>query len=327
MLVNKNGGLKNMVENSPFISFIIPTYNEEKNIATCLKSIFLQDYPVDKMEVIIVDGFSSDRTIDISKQYPVKILLNNKKIASEARNLGIRHAKGSILVFLDADCQLFQSNWLRLMIEPLLYDPKVAGSISILTPNKKYPAISRFFSLMQADPLVVFAYGSALDVKGDYVTKINYFPMGIRAIRRGLLTALSFKSDLTRLEDVDVTYHLVCKGFKFMIVKQAGFYHLLVDNLASFMKKTYDKIRYFSIGSSTCEFKFRLNKKLIYIILLNLVGIDSTIRIIKGIRRYNDVAWLYYPYILFSTLMFYSIILTTNSTGRNLLKNLLIKGH
>ena len=58
----------------PFISVILPVRNEEKYIRACVDSVFAQDYPADKMEVIFVDGCSSDRTVEIlremQKDYP-----------------------------------------------------------------------------------------------------------------------------------------------------------------------------------------------------------------------------------------------------------------
>ncbi|KKP80023.1 MAG: Glycosyl transferase family 2 [Candidatus Levybacteria bacterium GW2011_GWB1_35_5] len=51
----------------PKISIVIPTLNEEKNIKKCLESIFCQDYPSDKLEVLIVDDDSEDQTVKIAQ--------------------------------------------------------------------------------------------------------------------------------------------------------------------------------------------------------------------------------------------------------------------
>ena len=63
----------------PTISIVIPTYNEEINIERCLSSIIRQNYPSQKIELIVVDDDSTDNTINIAKKFGAKILHNGKK--------------------------------------------------------------------------------------------------------------------------------------------------------------------------------------------------------------------------------------------------------
>ena len=72
-------------EKNPLVSIIIPCRDEEKFIAQCLDSIISQDFPKDKLEVLIIEGESKDRTKkiieDYNKQYPfIKVLNNPKKL-------------------------------------------------------------------------------------------------------------------------------------------------------------------------------------------------------------------------------------------------------
>lgn len=88
-------------------SVIVPCRNEEKFIAKCCESIVSQDYPKDKMEVLFVDGMSEDGTREIIKNYAgrypfIRLIDNNKKITPCALNVGIRNAKGKIIVRMDA---------------------------------------------------------------------------------------------------------------------------------------------------------------------------------------------------------------------------------
>jgi len=89
------------------VSIIIPCRNEEKYIAKCLDSIVSQDYPKENLEVLVVDGMSEDKTKEIvkeySKRYPfIKFLENPNKFTSFALNIGIKKAKGEIIVRMDA---------------------------------------------------------------------------------------------------------------------------------------------------------------------------------------------------------------------------------
>ncbi len=84
------------------ISVVIPTYNAEKFMPALLDSIFRQ--AVDDMEVIIVDDCSTDDTVKIAENYPVKVIRSTKNSGpARARNTGVQAAAGDIIFFLDSD--------------------------------------------------------------------------------------------------------------------------------------------------------------------------------------------------------------------------------
>lgn len=90
------------------VSVVMPVYNEEQYIEKCVDSLLLQDYPIDKMEWIFVDGCSKDRTVEIlnryQEKYPtlIKVYNNPHKIVPYAMNIGIAASKGRYIVRLDA---------------------------------------------------------------------------------------------------------------------------------------------------------------------------------------------------------------------------------
>ena len=89
------------------IAIIIPTLNEEKFIAGCLDSVINQTYPLDKMDIMVIDGGSSDRTIDIVKKYQtsypnIRWIHNPGKIQSIAFNIGVSHSTAPYIIRLDA---------------------------------------------------------------------------------------------------------------------------------------------------------------------------------------------------------------------------------
>lgn len=90
------------------ISIIIPSFNVEKYIENCIKSLVMQTSK--NFEVILIDDHSYDKTINIVESYrsqvefPIRIYKNEKNIgAGETRNLGINKSKNKYLMFLDAD--------------------------------------------------------------------------------------------------------------------------------------------------------------------------------------------------------------------------------
>ncbi|MCS7093039.1 MAG: glycosyltransferase [Patescibacteria group bacterium] len=97
-----------------FFSIVIPTLNEEKSLPILLNSVKAQDYK--KIEIIIVDSFSTDKTKKIALRYkrslPLFFFERMNQNVSQARNFGARKAKGEFIVFLDADVELGQFNFL-----------------------------------------------------------------------------------------------------------------------------------------------------------------------------------------------------------------------
>ena len=96
-------------------SIIIPNYNKGKYIKECLDSVFNQDIEKEKYEVIVVDDGSTDNSLEVINQFPVKLLNSNRKRAGGARNIGIDNASGEYILFLDSDDFLANNNILTLL--------------------------------------------------------------------------------------------------------------------------------------------------------------------------------------------------------------------
>ena len=109
----------------PLVSIIIPTYNSEKTLPLCLRSIKRQSYK--KTEVIIVDNFSVDGTVDIAKSYGAKIIRERAE-RSKAKNIGLRIAKGQYVLFIDSDMEL-TSKVVEECVTLIESKPKVGGII------------------------------------------------------------------------------------------------------------------------------------------------------------------------------------------------------
>ena len=107
----------------PRVSVIVPCRNEARFIVRCLESIVANDYPRDRLEILVVDGMSDDETWNIVGDFArehseVKRLRNPRWIAPAALNLGIAHACGEIIFRIDAHARVAE-NYLRLCAEGL----------------------------------------------------------------------------------------------------------------------------------------------------------------------------------------------------------------
>src|SRR3972149_1770904 len=91
-----------MPSNSNYISIIVPVYNNSQDLLECLSALRASSYP--NSEIIVVDDASTDGTHLIATRTGVRVLrLTENSGPAPARNHGVRHAKGNILIFVDAD--------------------------------------------------------------------------------------------------------------------------------------------------------------------------------------------------------------------------------
>jgi glycosyltransferase involved in cell wall biosynthesis len=89
----------------PFVSVIVPVRNGARFIRRCIEALLAQTYPRECYEIIVVDNGSTDDTRDVIASYPVTLFVEEGMPSPyPARNLGIRHARGELFAFTDADC-------------------------------------------------------------------------------------------------------------------------------------------------------------------------------------------------------------------------------
>ncbi len=94
-------------EQHPFVSVVIPMRNEQASIGECLESVLAQDYPAGKLEVLVVDGDSTDESAAVVRGFEessggrVRLLFNPARIVPPGLNLAIREARGVIIARVD----------------------------------------------------------------------------------------------------------------------------------------------------------------------------------------------------------------------------------
>ena len=218
---------------APFISIVIPAYNEEKNIERCIDSLRAQDYPGDRCEIIVADNGSTDKTREILKKLNVKYFVETKKGRPSVLNLGIKNSKGEIIVFTDADC-IPEPNWLTNVVkgfsEPLT--GCVAGEIKILGPEGnplvEFQKRKRYFSpellRNRQYPYLPAGCGANLAFRRDVFDKIGYFD-----------------EDCVRSEDTDICFRMqIQTDYKISYAFDAVIYHKCETSLLRFLKQRFN---------------------------------------------------------------------------------------
>ncbi|MGB9743313.1 MAG: glycosyltransferase family 2 protein [Minisyncoccales bacterium] len=125
------------------VSIIIPCRNEEKFIGKCLESIIKQDYPKEKMEVLVVDGMSEDKTRERIEEFKIKnlklkikILDNPNKFTPFGLNIGVKNAKGEIIIRMDAHAT-YEKNYISKCVKYLNeYNADNVGGVMKTLPRE-----------------------------------------------------------------------------------------------------------------------------------------------------------------------------------------------
>lgn len=236
----------------PKITYCVFTLNEEKNIEDCLKSIFEQDYPKDKIEVILVDDDSTDRTLEIAKKFPVKILRNGKHDGDLSMTIGFQAATGEFYNGIGADMRLRGKDWFKKMVKPLMENENMALSITKYYSNPKESLVTKYLNLdpFQRDLVYQLFSPNIEDVitkkkDGYYICeyKKNKIPLQVHGLYRISIMKKIMKQQKIWY-DMGNLVLLVQMGYtKFGYVPDAGMYHFHAENLKHLLKKRMRNIR------------------------------------------------------------------------------------
>lgn len=146
---------------SKIFSFIIPTLNSEKTLGLCLDSIVNQTFDKEKIEIIVVDGGSKDKTVEIARNYGASVLHNPMVQPEYAKyNVGIPNAQGDFVVFLDSDEVLHNLDTLTERYKIILNYPYVKFILfsGYITPNDSHPV--NYYTNSVGDPFAFFIYSN-----------------------------------------------------------------------------------------------------------------------------------------------------------------------
>lgn len=111
----------------PSVCVIVPTFNEERYVERCLDSLMHQDYPTERLRVLVLDNGSTDRTRAIASSTGATVHIRPGLSVAGLRNEGVRLSESDVVAFLDADC-VASRDWLRLGVESLSKDRCITGA-------------------------------------------------------------------------------------------------------------------------------------------------------------------------------------------------------
>ncbi|MFX1466074.1 MAG: glycosyltransferase [Promethearchaeota archaeon] len=246
-----------------FVSIVLPTRNEEKNIEACLQSILNLDFPNERYEILVIDGKSTDRTVEIASKYPVRIIENPNYKIGPAHNIGVKEAKGEIIAFTDADVRV-DVHWLTFLVEHFT-NPDVGcviGGQTCVFGDKFISQIrAAFHDYYDAK------VSNALNREPHKVTWKSVSTYGT-AIRKDALIKIGGFDESIDYPDKDIGYRL-SQDYQIIKDRRAVIRHYLNKPFKKYCKQIYQT----SITEGTLYRRDRvfLNKKSIVISLLVLI--------------------------------------------------------
>ncbi len=221
---------KNNIQFEPKVSIVIPAYNEEKNIKDCLNSIFNSNYPKEKLEIIVVDDGSTDKTAIKAKKFSaIKIIHGNHCGKSEALNLGFKHASSEFIISLDADTVL-EKDCIKNIVMPMAN--KSVGAISGATKVKNKHSILGAFQNIE------YFYNNI--VRHSFSVLFGHtiwFHGAIACYRKSALKKAGYLKTDTLAEDLDISMAMYRKGYSTLSINSACAHTIAPQNLGNFIKQ------------------------------------------------------------------------------------------
>ena len=217
------------------VSIIIPTKNNGDILEKCLAAIQNLDYPKEEYEVIIVDGHSTDNTVEIAKKYGCKIVYEDVGTRGGACNIGVKNAKGEFIAFTDGDC-VVPKDWLRNLIKHF-NDKNIA---SVGGPNITPEEDTEFAECIGLVLTFLSKPGSRYGLVADKVIETFHNSGCNVAYRKNVIEEAGwFNEKLITCEDEELDYRILEKGYKILYTPDAKVLHYRRPTWKRFYKQAY----------------------------------------------------------------------------------------
>ena len=280
----------------------------------------MQNYTSNKMEVLIVDGGSTDDTLQIARKFPVRIINNSKRCADRGNYIGVKNASGEYVIVVAADNELPTPTWLKMMVKPVIRYSQVDGVIPLPVDNPGSPGMNQYYTLIKTDPLTFFVFDSfgnlfsAYEPEfGDDEYMIFRFPeerCPLIGLAQGFMVRRELVPDSIGHDDVAPFCEMVEEGYRFAVPLHVGIHHHHLKSISHFIRK-------YVFRASTRSSRLKVERPLLFNkkrlvrmrlwLLYSLFWLWSTIDAIRGYKNKPDKAWFYHPLACYLTTIIYAI--------------------
>lgn len=219
----------------PTVSVIVPVLNGEATISTLLESLLRLKYPKDKLDFQVVDGNSTDKTMEIVKHYPVNLLTQNGTGLNAARNTGLKNSKSEIIAFTDSDC-VVPEDWVQHIVKN--FKETQVGCVGGSIKGYDGDFLSEYADNSFMPVLRIFKKHEVL----DSVQLLQRYPAGCNMAfkREALEAAGGFDESIRHAFDEDELVERVCKtGYKMALDPNCLILHKHRTSLKELLKQNF----------------------------------------------------------------------------------------
>jgi GT2 family glycosyltransferase len=201
------------------IAIVMPVLNEERFLGGTLDQVYMQDFPMEQVEVVIADGGSTDRTRDIAAQYKdrfgsLKILDNPRRLSSAGRNIGVRNSSAPYILVLDGHSYLPGKTLLEDMVE--LFESTDADCLCRPQPLNP-PDISDLQRVVACCRASALGHNPSSDIYSDFQGTVDPTSSGAM-YRRSVFEQIGyFDENFDACEDVDFNFRIHMARLKAII--------------------------------------------------------------------------------------------------------------
>ena len=222
------------------IAVVIPTLNEELYIENCLNSVLSQSFPFGEMDIMVVDGGSSDKTRDIvatfcQAHHNIRLIDNPKKIQSVAFNIGVKNSTAPYIVRLDAH-STYNEKYIELSIKHLVENEQLGNSGGVCNIQARSPKL-----VPEANAIlnkVRFGIGGAAFRVGAEAGFVDTVPFG--AFPRKVIEKIGgMREDLARGEDNEFNNRIRNAGYKIYLDPEVVCTYYSRDTFGGSVKQMY----------------------------------------------------------------------------------------
>jgi len=294
---------------SPKISFIMPALNAAGIIENCLKSIRAQDYPQDRVEILVGDAGSKDGTPDLVAKYGGQVFPDNGRNIEDGKKAALVHATGDYIVFIDADNEITHPDYIRLAVDALSRHAEAFGVESYYLPSPKMTSFCAYLThlLHISDPVAWMMSIKPVFLGNDGDIERWTFPKGSTAYPVGSNGFVFRRAELDLVQareqysDTHTSVRLIQATGKrqWLRIRGRGVHHYYVATLREFMKKRQRATCHFldmkkEYGFSWTERKPRIPGWLACALCATFVV--PTLQTISALVRTGDRRWLWHPW-------------------------------
>jgi len=263
-----------MDEGKPVCSIIIPVRNEETSIAKCLDAIFSNDYPKDRIEIIVVDGQSDDETLRVLQNYitehpyaQIKVLKNPKKIAPAGMNVGIKHAEGSVIAIVGAH-NYISKNYLSVAVKHLEENKaECVGGIGKCIPTNQTP-ISQAISFVMNSK---FGVGNSFRTAKEGIKYVDTVPSPV--YKKDVFKKIGlFDEELVRNQDIEFNLRLKKAGGRVLLVPDIVSYYHARATLRALAKQNFWNGFWVIYSTKFAKMPFSLRHLIPFVFVVSLVS-------------------------------------------------------